>query len=103
MLAVRTPTFVDPVVRDLNVRGKGHIDDFPHASQADATQMQLTAGTGDDPMLFDLGGNRQLSGAVILSRALFTRLVCFRWLLLRVRFDKARWRALALLQCLEAL
>ncbi len=102
-LTSRAPALVDPMVRDLHWRGRGHIDHLAAACQADAAQTQLTRGTRDQPMLHDLCWSRGAwPGSIMLAVTLLARLLLFLWRLLLIRRDCRWWRRFQLLKFLNA-
>src|SRR2546428_3497734 len=78
------------------------IDHFPQASQADASQAQVTVWAKDEPMLHDLRRHGSLTRAVMLCLTLLARFFLFSLRLLRIGLDETRRRRLELLQFPDA-
>jgi len=101
-LAPCTPALVDTMFRDLDGRGRGHIDDLSAARQTQASQTQLTPGTCDQPMLHNLGWRGARSRSIVPRVTLLASLLLFLWLVLLIRLDESWRRCFQLLEFLNA-
>ncbi len=90
------------MLRHLDWRGRGHIDDLSGSRQTQASQTQMTRWASEQPMLYDLGGPGARSGSIIPRITLFASLLLLLWRFLPLRFDESWRRRFQLLQFLNA-
>src|SRR5260370_30367665 len=90
------------MVRDLDGRRHGYIDDLATARQTQAAQTHLTRGAREQPMLHDLSGRGAWSPSILPRVTLFARLLLGLRRFLLVRFNERWWRRFQLLQFLNA-
>src|SRR5258708_26473269 len=69
-LALGTPPLVNPMVRDLDRRGRRHIDHLSQPRQCDSSEPQMAVGTRHESMFHYPRGRRSWTATIVHGFAL---------------------------------